>query len=79
MLSFGLGHTFEDSDIPNQTPGNIPTISWYDKIYGRTGWKALTIRSLSIGQGEVLVTPLQLANIATIIANDGYYITPHVN
>lgn len=57
----------------------MPTAAFYDKIYGKTGWKAITIRSLSIGQGEILVTPLQLANKAAAIANKGYYITPHLN
>ena len=52
---------------------------FYDKYFGKTGWRANTIRSLSIGQGEVLVTPLQLANGLAAIANRGYYITPHLN
>ncbi len=79
VMRFGFGHKFTDTDIPEQSSGNVPTTSFYDRYYGRTGWKALTIRSLSIGQGEITVTPLQLANMAAIIANDGYYITPHLN
>lgn len=79
ITSFGLGQRFEDTDISEQAPGYVPTVAFYDKIYGKTGWKAITIRSLSIGQGEILVTPLQLANQATAIANKGYYITPHLN
>ena len=79
ILQFGLGQRFTESDIAEQSSGSIPTIAYYDRYYGKTGWKAITIRSLSIGQGEVLVTPLQLANEAAIIANSGYYITPHLN
>lgn len=79
ILSFGLGQRFEDTDISEQAAGYVPTVELYNKIYGTKGWKAITIRSLSIGQGEVLVTPLQLANQAAAIANKGYYITPHLN
>lgn len=79
VMSFGLGSRFDDTDIPEQASGAIPSTELYDRIYGKTGWKAMTIRSLSIGQGEILVTPLQLANQAAAIANKGYYITPHLN
>lgn len=76
--SFGLGQRFTDTDVSEQSPGMIPSAELYDKYYGKTGWKALTIRSNSIGQGEVLVTPMQLANLAATIANGGHYITPHL-
>ncbi len=79
ICSFGLGDKFEDTDLSEQSAGSIPTTAYYDKYYGKTGWKALTIRSLSIGQGEILVTPMQLANEAAAIANKGYYFTPHLN
>jgi len=79
VMSFGLGQKFTDTDLGDQSSGSIPSTRFYDKYYGKTGWKAITIRSLSIGQGEILVTPLQLANQAATIANDGYYITPHLN
>ena len=79
VMSFGLGSRFEHTDIHDQSKGAVPSVGLYDKIYGKTGWKAITIRSLSIGQGEILVTPLQLANQAAAIANKGYYITPHFN
>ena len=79
VMAFGLGQKFTDTDISEQASGNIPSIQQYDRTYGKTGWKAITIRSLSIGQGEILVTPMQLANQAATIANDGYYITPHLN
>lgn len=79
ITSFGLGERFQDTDIREQAAGYLPTAAFYDKIYGSKGWKAITIRSLSIGQGEILATPLQLANQAAAIANKGYYITPHFN
>lgn len=79
IMEFGFGHKFEDTDIYQQSSGNIPSIEYFNKWYGETGWRALTIRSLSIGQGEVDVTPLQLANATAVIANKGYYITPHLN
>ena len=79
VMSFGLGQKFTDSDIGDQSSGSIPSTKYFDRFYGKTGWKAITIRSLSIGQGEILVTPLQLANQAATIANEGYYISPHLN
>lgn len=79
IKSFGIGQKFEDSDVFEQTSGNVPSQKYYNRYYGETGWRAMTIRSLSIGQGEVLVTPLQLANSMAAIANKGYYITPHLN
>ncbi len=79
VMGFGLGGRFTDTDISEQSAGYIPTRSFYDKMFGVKGWKAITIRSLAIGQGEILVTPLQLANQAAIIANNGWYITPHLN
>lgn len=79
VLSFGFGHRFDDSDVGYQSAGSVPGTQFYDRYYGKTGWKAITIRSLSIGQGELLVTPLQLANQAAAIANKGYFITPHLN
>ena len=79
VLSFGLGQRFTDTDLNEQSSGSIPSTKLFDKSYGKTGWKAITIRSLSIGQGEILATPLQLANQAAAIANEGYYISPHLN
>ncbi len=77
VVSFGFAGKF-DSDIRDQATGSIPRAKTYSKIYGETGWRAITIRSLSIGQGEIQVTPLQLANEAACIANSGYYLTPHL-
>ena len=76
LMSFGFGQKF-DTDIPYEVKGNIPANAYFDKVY-RGSWNALTVRSLSIGQGEILVTPVQLANLAVIIANKGYYYPPHV-
>jgi len=75
--SFGFGKRF-NTDIPFELKGNIPTAALYDKIYSKGHWKALTIRSLGIGQGEILLTPLQLANMAVIVANGGFYYRPHI-
>ena len=79
VMEFGLGQRFKDTDLSEQSAGKVPNIKEYDRTYGPTGWRAITIRSLSIGQGEILVTPLQLANQAATIANEGYFITPHLN
>ena len=76
MHSFGLGKSLK-TDITGLRPGLIPTPKYYDHWYGHHNWKFSTIRSISIGQGEVQVTPLQLANMAAIMANRGWYYTPH--
>ncbi len=76
MNSFGLGKKLE-TDVSGQRPGLIPDSKYYDRIYGRHQWAFSTIRSISIGQGEIKLTPLQMANIAAIIANKGWYIEPH--
>ncbi|MBE0648369.1 MAG: penicillin-binding protein 2 [Bacteroidales bacterium] len=77
ILSFGLGKRI-GLDLPSELSGNIPSSAYYDKYYGKNRWRSLTVISLAIGQGEVLVTPVQLANMTTVIANRGYYIIPHV-
>jgi penicillin-binding protein 2 len=77
ILSFGLGKKF-NNDLAYELSGNIPTAKYYDKYYGKNRWSYLTIISLSIGQGEIELTPLQLANVSAIIANRGYYYTPHI-
>lgn len=79
VMKFGLGNRFAGTDIGEQSPGVIPAERLFNRTYGEKGWKAITIRSLSIGQGELLATPLQLANQAATLANRGYYITPHLN
>ncbi len=75
VISFGLGTKF-NTDIPYEVAGNIPSDKYFDKVY-RGSWNALTVRSLAIGQGEILVTPIQLANMAAIFANEGHYFRPH--
>jgi penicillin-binding protein 2 len=77
VQSFGLGKSF-NSDLFGQQTGKIPLPGEYNRIYGVNRWRALTIRSLSIGQGEILLTPLQMANTAAIIANRGYFYPPHL-
>lgn len=75
MVNFGFGYKL-GIDLAGENRGFIPNSSVYDRVYSR--WNSSTIISLSIGQGEVLLTPLQMANLASIIANRGYYYTPHV-
>ncbi len=77
VMSLGFGHKL-GTDLQFELSGNIPSAEKYDEIYGRGHWNAMTVRSLSIGQGEILVTPLQLANYAAVMANRGFYIVPHV-
>jgi len=77
MKSFGLGN-FLGYDLPIGKKGNIPNSAYYDKWYPDFKWGATTIISNAIGQGEVLVTPIQLANVTAAIANKGYYYTPHI-
>ena len=77
LLSFNLGKTF-NTDLLVERSGNVPEPEYYDKYFGKNVWRSMTIRSLSIGQGELLVTPLQLANLSALIANRGFYYDPHV-
>lgn len=77
VMSFGIGIKL-DVDLPHILSGNVPTVKYYDKYFGKGKWKSSTIISLSIGQGELGVNPLQLANVSAIIANRGYYYTPHI-
>jgi len=77
VTSFGLGSRL-GSDFTNELSGNIPTVAYYDKYYKPGNWNFLTIISLAIGQGEILITPLQMANMTAAISNHGYYYTPHI-
>jgi penicillin-binding protein 2 len=78
VTSFGLGVDLE-LDFPSYSKGNIPLPDTYDKIYKKTmKWNYRTYNALAIGQGEMLVTPYQIANLACIIANRGYYYYPHM-
>lgn len=74
---FGLGKRL-GVDIPNEQSGLVPDISYYDRYIGTNRWAFSNIYSLSIGQGELLVTPLQMANLGAILANKGHYIKPHI-
>ncbi|MGM0479232.1 MAG: penicillin-binding transpeptidase domain-containing protein [Bacteroidota bacterium] len=76
MHSFGLGKQPE-TDIYGLRGGVIPNVAYYDRWYGEKRWAFSTIRSNAIGQGEVKLTPLQMANLAAILANKGYYYEPH--
>ena len=77
VLSFGFGQKL-GTDVPYELGGNIPTAKFYDRHYGKGRWKFSNIVSLSIGQGEIGATPLQIANLAAIVANRGYFYTPHI-
>ena len=77
MVSMGYGYKL-DVDMPGESRGFIPNTAFYDKIYGKDKWVGQSIISDAIGQGEILATPLQIANLGATIANRGYYITPHV-
>jgi len=77
MQSFGLGN-YLGYDLSIGSKGNIPDAAYYNKWYPDFNWGAVTIISNAIGQGEVLVTPIQLANMTAAIANRGHYYTPHI-
>ncbi|MDP4209532.1 MAG: penicillin-binding protein 2 [Bacteroidota bacterium] len=77
VKAFGFGRKL-NSDVPNELNGYVPTVKYYDKFHGAHHWNAYSIISLSIGQGELGITPIQMANMAATIANRGYYYTPHV-
>ena len=76
MVSMGFGYKL-GVDLPGEKRGLIPNADFYDRAY-KGSWNGLTIISISIGQGEVLLTPLQIANLGATIANRGYYYVPHV-
>lgn len=77
LVAFGFGNKL-GIDLPNELSGFIPARNYYDRYYGKDRWKALTVISLAIGQGEIGSTPLQMANMAATIANRGYFYIPHV-
>ena len=76
LVSMGYGYRL-GIDLPGERRGMIPNADYYDKAYNKR-WNGLTVISISIGQGEVTATPLQIANLAATIANRGYYYIPHV-
>jgi penicillin-binding protein 2 len=77
VMSFGLGQKFP-ADLPQESSGNVPTVKYYDKYHGAGKWNPISIISLAIGQGEMGVTPLQMANYCAVIANRGFYYPPHL-
>lgn len=77
LKSFGLGD-FLGYDLPPGRKGRIPNSKFYKRFYPNGGWRSSTIISNSIGQGEVEMTPIQLANMMATVANEGYYYTPHI-
>lgn len=77
MVSMGYGYKL-GVDIPGETRGFIPNAAYYNKGFRTEKWKPINVISISIGQGEILATPLQIANLAATIANRGHYYVPHV-
>ncbi|MBP5374375.1 MAG: penicillin-binding protein 2 [Bacteroidales bacterium] len=77
VQSFGFGRKLQ-SDFPAELSGSIPTSRTYNRYYGKGRWNSTTVISLSIGQGEILATPMHLANLCATIANRGYYYIPHI-
>jgi len=77
VTQFGLGNKL-GVDLPNEVKGFVPTVDYYDRMYGTRRWKFSNIYSLSIGQGELQVSPLQMANLGALLGNRGHYITPHI-
>lgn len=75
--SFGIGKIIS-TDFAHALPGDLPSVELYNKWYGDGHWNALTVRSLSIGQGELGITPLQMANVGAIVANRGFFYPPHL-
>lgn len=76
VKSFGPG-TKLGTDLPYDKPGNVPSVEYYDKVFGKNHWRSNTVVSLGIGQAELLLVPLQMANVVTIVANRGFYYVPH--
>ncbi len=77
LASFGIGRKLE-IDLSSELSSFVPTSEYYDKIYGKDKWKSLWIISMAIGQGELGVTPIHMANLTATIANRGYYVIPHI-
>lgn len=76
VMTFGPGRRL-GSDLPFDKPGNVPSEKYYDKVFGKNGWRSNTIVSLGIGQAELTLVPLQMANVVATIANRGFYYIPH--
>ncbi len=76
VMSFGFGKKL-GIDLPGELNGNIPSPGYYDRYHGKNRWTSMAIISLAIGQGEIGITPIQLANLAALISNRGSYFVPH--
>ncbi len=76
VKSFGP-NTKLGTDLPYDKPGNVPSVEYYNKVFGKNHWRSNTIVSLGIGQAELTLVPLQMANVVASIANRGFYYTPH--
>jgi penicillin-binding protein 2 len=76
VTTFGPG-TRLGTDLPFDKPGNVPSVKYYDKVFGKNAWRSNTIVSLGIGQAELTLVPLQMANVVASIANRGYFYIPH--
>jgi len=77
VMSLGFGKKL-GLDIPGELNGNIPSTAYYDKYHGKNRWHSMTVISLAIGQGEIGITPVQMANLSALIANRGFFYTPHI-
>lgn len=77
LVQMGYGYRL-GIDLPSESRGFIPNTEFYNKSFRGRNWSGNSIISVSIGQGEILATPVQIANLCATIANRGYYITPHV-
>jgi penicillin-binding protein 2 len=76
VRSFGP-NTKLGTDLPFDKPGNVPSVEYYNKVFGKNHWRSNTVVSLGIGQAELTLVPLQMVNVVASIANRGYYYTPH--
>jgi len=77
IMTFGFGKKL-GVDLPHENSGSIPTTKAYDRIHGKGRWRSLNVVSISIGQGEVVATAMQIANLCATVANRGHWITPHM-
>jgi penicillin-binding protein 2 len=77
IMTLGFGKKL-GLDLPGELNGNIPSANYYDKYHGKGRWTSMAIISLGIGQGEIGITPVQLANYAAMVANKGHYYVPHL-
>jgi penicillin-binding protein 2 len=77
ILTFGFGKKL-GVDLPHENGGNVPSTKAYDRVHGKGRWRSLNVVSISIGQGEMVATAMQIANLCANVANRGYWITPHM-